>query len=127
MNKLDNLYREELLWVSQNMTNKKIMKSPTLKARQVNPLCGDEITLMIKTKEGEIKDVTFEGAGCLISQVSASLLAKSLEGAKIRQAQKFSDKKLLSILKIDPTPARMKCALLPLWTLRIAFENYGQR
>lgn len=122
---LDNLYREELLWTSQNMTNKKVMKSPTLKARQVNPLCGDEVTLMIKTKGEIIKDVTFDGVGCLISQVSASLLAKSLEGEKVREAQRFTEGKLLSILKIDPTPVRMKCALLPLWTLKDALKNYG--
>lgn len=126
MTTLNSLYREELLWASQNMSNKKSMAKPTIKMRQVNPLCGDEITLMIKIEKTKVCDVTFEGSGCLISQVSASILGKSLVGLTIQEASKVTDKKLLSLLKIDPTPARLKCALLSLWTLREALNSHGQ-
>lgn len=45
-------------------------------SHQVNPTCGDEITLELRLRAGgEIDEVRWEGHGCAISQASASLLA----------------------------------------------------
>ena len=46
-------------------------------SHQRNPVCGDEITLALRwDAAGErIESVAWEGAGCSISQASASLLA----------------------------------------------------
>ncbi|WP_417563093.1 Fe-S cluster assembly sulfur transfer protein SufU [Microbacterium sp.] len=51
-------------------------------SHQLNPVCGDEITLRVRLAEGEagdvVRDVTWEGQGCSISQASASMLASLL-------------------------------------------------
>ena len=46
-------------------------------SHQRNPVCGDEITLALRwDASGErIESIAWEGAGCSISQASASLLA----------------------------------------------------
>lgn len=48
---------------------------------QRNPICGDEITLRVRlTDDGsEVSEVTWDGAGCSISQASASMLASLVE------------------------------------------------
>jgi nitrogen fixation NifU-like protein len=45
-------------------------------SRQVNPLCGDEVTLRVAIDRctGAIDDVAWEGEGCSISQASTSVL-----------------------------------------------------
>jgi nitrogen fixation NifU-like protein len=46
-------------------------------SHQRNPVCGDEITLALRwdTAGEHVEAVAWEGAGCSISQASASLLA----------------------------------------------------
>jgi nitrogen fixation protein NifU and related proteins len=45
-------------------------------SRQVNPLCGDEVTLRIAVEHdsGTVRDVSWEAEGCSISQASTSVL-----------------------------------------------------
>lgn len=44
-------------------------------SHQRNPICGDEISLSAHVDGDHVHDVTWEGAGCSISQASASMLA----------------------------------------------------
>jgi nitrogen fixation protein NifU and related proteins len=49
-------------------------------SHQRNPICGDEITLQVRLgDDGAVRDVTWDGAGCSISQASASMLAALVE------------------------------------------------
>ena len=44
-------------------------------SRQVNPLCGDEVTLRVAVDgSGRVRDVAWTGEGCSISQASTSVL-----------------------------------------------------
>jgi nitrogen fixation NifU-like protein len=44
-------------------------------SRQVNPLCGDEVTLRVAVdRAGLVRDVAWTGEGCSISQASTSVL-----------------------------------------------------
>jgi nitrogen fixation protein NifU and related proteins len=44
-------------------------------SRQVNPLCGDEVTLRVAVDaSGLVRDVAWTGEGCSISQASTSVL-----------------------------------------------------
>ncbi len=45
---------------------------------QRNPVCGDEITLRVDVEGDRVTCVTWEGAGCSISQASASMLVALL-------------------------------------------------
>src|SRR4051812_21402119 len=59
-------------------------------SRQVNPLCGDEVTLRIAVEAGtgRVRDIAWEAEGCSISQASTSVLhdlAVGQEPAKARE------------------------------------------
>lgn len=49
-------------------------------SHQRNPICGDEITLQVRVSDDgtTVQDVTWDGAGCSISQASASMLVSLL-------------------------------------------------
>lgn len=61
-------------------------------SHQHNPLCGDEITVRLRLDDGEvIRDVTWEGNGCSISQASASMLAELVDGMPRAEASALID------------------------------------
>jgi len=119
----DLLYREELLEVFQNPKNRGEIANPDLEAKLLNPLCGDVVTLQIKLNgEKVVQKAVFSGNGCAISQASASLLAENIEGKNLEQIRKLKSNDILALVGINPTPARMKCALLSLDVLMKALD-----
>ena len=50
------------------------MNHPTHEEKGHNPSCGDEITLQLDIEDGIIKDASYVGVGCAISQASTSLM-----------------------------------------------------
>jgi len=133
MNMDNQLYREEILDLWRNPANYGRISKPDIKARELNPLCGDEIRLEIKLgdkdkkKEAIIKEVKFSGNGCAISQASASRLTQLIYGKRLSQAKKISSQDMLSSLGIHPGPTRLKCATLSLVVLKKAIENYEKK
>jgi nitrogen fixation protein NifU and related proteins len=102
-------------------------------SHQHNPVCGDDITLRLRLDEsGEtVRDVTWEGSGCSISQASASMLVGLVEGMPRAEASalidgfrealrsrgqlqldedRFGDAAALS--GVSKFTARVKCAML---------------
>ena len=58
-------------------------------SRQVNPLCGDEVTVRVAVdRAGQIRDVAWTGEGCSISQASTSVLHDLTVGAGAEQARR---------------------------------------
>lgn len=101
-------------------------------SHHVNPTCGDEITLRVHLAGGVIDDVSYDAAGCSISQASASVLYDLLRGKTVDEALAINDEfvhLLTSRGTVEPNedvledgiafagvakfPARVKCALLP--------------
>lgn len=79
MSGLDGLYQELILDHSKHPHGKELAAEDGRAAtsHQRNPICGDEVTLRVRLSDdgATIRDVTWEGAGCSISQASASMLA----------------------------------------------------
>ena len=122
MNSL-NIYKEHILDLYRNPHNRGNLKNPTYEFSKNNPLCGDEIKIQLIAKDKKIMDVKFSGAGCAISQASASLLTDKIKNLSINEIKKFSKKDVLKLLKIPISPARIKCALLPLDAINGALKN----
>lgn len=91
MSELDTLYRELILDHSKHPQHFGLAaeEGASATSHQRNPVCGDEITLRARVEvDGEtIRDVTWEGAGCSISQASASMLSDLMEGVTRTEAR----------------------------------------
>ena len=121
---MDDLYRDEILEHYRNPHNFGTLDEPTLVKEGSNPLCGDRITLMLAiSNDGTVEDVTFTGRGCAISQASASMLTDDIKGKSLDDVAKLGKVDVLDNLGIEISPARMKCAMLSLETLRSAVSD----
>ena len=115
---MDDLYRENILDHYRYPRNKGHLDNPDIHYHDVNPFCGDEITLELKVEDDRIVNVAFEGKGCAISQASASMLTEELVGMSIDEAKALDKDFIVEMLGIEIGPVRMKCALLPLKVLK---------
>lgn len=124
---MDNLYREEFMEIFKNPANRGSMPSPTLSSRGVNSMCGDELDLYLKVDNGVITDAKFESVSCSVSVVSASILTEILVGKTISQAKEITKEELLSLIGVNLSTSRVKCATLALETLKKGIEEYESR
>ena len=63
-------------------------------SRQVNPLCGDEVTLQVAVRAGDqpvVADVAWTAEGCSISQASTSVLHDLVKGRPAGGAREVAD------------------------------------
>ena len=115
----DQFYREYILDHYKNPRNYGRLEHPDISHEEDNPLCGDVVGMDFRVKDGVIEDVRFHGRGCAISQASASLLTERLKGLALDEAKKIDKNDVLGELGIQISPARIKCALLPLKVLKV--------
>ncbi len=140
---LNELYTELILEHSQSGHNKRHLKDANCTERGHNPSCGDDITLELVCAEyGTIKDASFTGIGCAISQASTSMMIDLIKGKSKEEAEKLADIFLSMIKKeitddeelevledaivfknISNMPARVKCAVLSWHTLKEAIKK----
>lgn len=117
------LYKENVLDHYKHPRNKREMADPTAVQKEVNPLCGDALTLYVKTEDDKIADASFTGSGCAVSQASASLLTEHIKGKTVKEAAEFNSAGMFGLLGIPISPARTKCALLSLKALHPAVRR----
>ena len=98
---------------------------------QLNPTCGDEVTLRVLVRDDTVADVSYEGQGCSISQASVSVLSDLVVGRTVGEALKTMDAFVelmqgrgqvepdedvledgVAFAGVAKYPARVKCALL---------------
>ncbi len=140
MSELRELYQQVILDHYKRPRNFQQLADANRKAEGYNPLCGDQITVYLHMDGDVITDISFQGAGCAISQSAASLMTTTLKGKTRAEAEeifhKFHDMvtgengadpmelgKLAVFCGVSEFPVRVKCASLPWHTLRAALEG----
>ncbi|HLY65389.1 MAG TPA: SUF system NifU family Fe-S cluster assembly protein [Chloroflexota bacterium] len=136
---LDDLYREIILDHYKQPRNRGELEPHTVRAEGNNPLCGDEIQVDIRLKDGELQDLAFQGRGCSISQASASMMTEAVKTKPVAEVQELIDTfkgmmhgedvdlealgDLEALEGVQKFPVRIKCALLAWTTLEEALKE----
>jgi nitrogen fixation NifU-like protein len=128
---MDQLYQEIILDHYKNPHGRGLRDPFDAESFQVNPTCGDEVTLRVKLDGETVTDVSYEGQGCSISQASTSVLTDLVVGRSVGEAFKTLDaftelmqgrgrvepdedvlEDAVAFAGVSKYPARVKCALL---------------
>ena len=143
MSEIDDIYTSIVMEHSANSQNRHELTSENCSLHGHNPNCGDDITLHIDFENNLIKDMSFTGSGCAISQSSTSVMIDVLRGKTIEEAKKIVDifckmidreqltideKRVLqdaiAFQNVSNMPARVKCALLSWKTLKQKLDEF---
>jgi nitrogen fixation NifU-like protein len=137
---LRELYQEVIIDHNRNPRNHYKLDIITNQADGFNRLCGDKLTVYMHVENKIIKEISFIGCGCAISQASASLMTDALCGKTIDEAQILFNNfhhmvtsddelpainvdKLTVLAGVRAYPARVKCATLAWHTMDAALKN----
>jgi nitrogen fixation NifU-like protein len=127
----EDLYQEIILDHYKNPRGKKVVIDSLAQSHQVNPTCGDEITVDVGQSPDGTLLVSYDGQGCSISQASASVMSELVNGKTPEEAapiqaafmelmkskgQLEPDEEILedaiAFAGVSKYPARIKCALI---------------
>lgn len=147
MSSLDALYQQVILDHSRKKSGRGNPEEFEFTSFQVNPTCGDEVTLGVKCDaEGNPVALSWDGDGCSISQASLSMMSEALRGADLTTVKRdFSNMEQMMHSRGKGTPEdvldqlgdsaalegtakfpnRIKCALLGWYALRDAMAKAG--
>ena len=135
---LEDIYTELIGEHSRNPENKHHLAHATCALKGHNPSCGDEITLELQIENGVVKDASFTGVGCAISQASTDIMLGMIVGKSREEALRLGDlflrmirgeaseeeidslEEASALRDVSHMPARVKCAMLGWRTLREA-------
>jgi nitrogen fixation protein NifU and related proteins len=120
-------YRELILDYYRNPRNFGKLDPHDIDAKDLNPLCGDEVEMQIRVSpdKEKIEEIKFIGKGCAISQASASMLTEMAKGKTLEWVKGLSRDDILKMLGTsDLGPARIKCAMLSVKVLKTGVYTY---
>lgn len=124
---LTELYQSVILDHNRHPRNFRKLPTANRSAAGNNPVCGDEVTVFVQVEGDRIADISFQGAGCAISQASTSLMTQRLKGRTVAEAEALfgrfkaivsegtpdeDDLDLSAFAGVHQFPARIKCATL---------------
>lgn len=118
------IYSENILDNFNSPRNFGILENSDTSAKDLNPLCGDEIEMFLRINDGTVSEIKFNGKGCAISQATASILTEAMKGKRIEEISAMQEYNIYDLLGVQLSPMRAKCALLSLKVLKLAVYNH---
>jgi nitrogen fixation NifU-like protein len=129
--KLEQMYQEIILDHYRNPHRSGLREPFDAESYQINPTCGDEVTLRVALDGDRVADVSYDAIGCSISQAATSVLTDLVVGRTVAEStskldafvamvqsrgQAEPDEDVLedavAFAGVSQYPSRVKCALL---------------
>jgi NifU-like protein involved in Fe-S cluster formation len=125
----DELYHEKLVERAQAGRARGRLEQPDRTATLDNPLCGDRVTIDLKTADGKVLAAGHRTRGCLLCEAAAALIVEQAPGSSTESLIGLSDAVRDFLQKDGPAPSgwsgieefapvrkvksRQDCVLLP--------------
>lgn len=88
-----------------------------------NPICGDQMKMFIKVKDGRIEDIRWKTYGCASAIASTSALSEIAKGKTLDEALAITAEDIDNYLGKLPKH-KFHCSVLGHDALKDAIENY---
>ena len=129
--KLEQMYQEIILDHYRNPHRQGLREPFDAESYQINPTCGDEVTLRVALDGDRVTDVSYDAIGCSISQAATSVLTDLVVGRTVAESASTMDafvamvqsrgqaepdedvlEDAVAFAGVSQYPSRVKCALL---------------
>lgn len=115
-----NIYAQNILDRYKKPFHKGKKINATVTHGEANHSCGDLIEIQLEIKDEKVKDYSFAGNGCAISQASADMMGDLIEGMNKEEVTRLTKENIYEVLGIEISVRRSKCALLSLLAVQNA-------
>jgi nitrogen fixation NifU-like protein len=141
MEETASLYRGPILDHGRHPRNFGPFPEANLRATGDSPICGDHITVALRTEGERVATVRFEAVACAVCQASASMMTDAVSGKTRPEALALASAfihmlsseaplngehyplgELAVFADVKKIPSRKECAVLPWTTLTAALE-----
>ena len=141
----NNLRREIIIDAYQNPHNRGLVDdSSYLTNKQASESCIDNLDFMMKIEDNIVKDISYIGLGCAISQASTAMLVELIQGKSVSESKeiidiffkmikdtaiteeekdRLNDASILEFTK--DMPARIKCSTLSWHSTKVVLDKYN--
>jgi nitrogen fixation protein NifU and related proteins len=127
-----------ILEIASYTNNNKVLKDPTHKSKNKNPICGDEMEISLIVENDIVKDMGYQCKSCVYCQASVSLLSRKVKDKKIDEIKTLvlNGERLFDNVKVniekhwkdfkeifdEKNLSRKECLLLPIKTIAKALN-----
>ena len=122
-NRFSYLCQQELLDHAKHPRNYGLLQQYDFISQYHNPSCGDSVIITGSVQGGLIKELTFEGKGCMLSLAMASKLTEFCKDKALDQISNFDETIVQELLGIELGPNRMQCGML---SIKALFQGLDQ-
>ena len=129
----------KILEIASNTENNKVIDNFTHRAKNKNPICGDEMEISLIVENDKVVDMGYQCKSCIYCQASVSLLSEKIINKNLNEIRKFitSCENIFENTKIEleknwkdflqlfdkKNISRKECLLLPLRTVLKALKS----
>lgn len=118
------LYRQHLLDLAKNPRNYGLIKDADFVSQELNPSCGDSVTICGSIEDNKLKNVRFEGSGCVLSLAMASLLTDYVSGLSVQETLSLDEQIVEKLLQMPLGINRLQCGMLSVFAVKQGVLKY---
>ena len=136
---LEQLYRDTVLEHYRHPRNRTPLEAPHARALVHNPVCGDQVRVELRLRDGAIEVAAAITRGCSIAVASGSLMTEWAPGRRAedvaalragleslvsgREGSAALPEAFRCFERVSALPSRRRCALLPWEALEVALAE----
>ena len=119
------MYSEKVKQRFMNPTHRGTVENADVKVSVQSEVCGDEIEISFKVKDGKISECKFQSLGCAISVATCDLICELAEGKTPDEAGELTRQDVIQGVGELPK-VKLHCGDLAAKGLRTAVEKYKE-
>jgi nitrogen fixation NifU-like protein len=116
-------YSEIILDHAEHPRNQGILEDANARGYQMNPVCGDVLSLMLRIEDGRIAEARFMTEGCTASVATSSILTELVVGLTLQEADELTHEDIDDAVGGLPA-SKLHSAALVIGALKQALGSY---
>ncbi len=116
-------YSETVLDHAANPRNQGVLEDANARGYQMNPVCGDVLSLMLRIEGERVAEARFMTEGCTASVAASSILTELIAGLTLQEADELTHEDIDDAVGGLPA-SKLHSAALVIGALKQALASY---